>query len=206
MTDIIATIPWCCGERDCPAQWHTSNYWAYDDGTYTIDQYADGDHESCDMDDIPSASEINSAWRSYFEYVAQEGLDPLDEFQFCVKSMRTVKERWRIKFGDSILGPIVIRAHRGVQSVSALELPQHVKDYLLIKPDANQGQPVLQPVLDMTWKELIELPDVKKIRAPFGARQASVSFLLERHVPRSDSVVARDLRKAARARLSQSRL
>ena len=201
MDAIIATIPWCCGERDCSVQWHISNYWAYEDGTYTIDQYADGDHEGCDMDDIPSANEINLAWLSYFEYVAQEGLDPLDEFQFLVRSMRTVKERWRIRFSDSILGPLVIRAHRGVQSVSVLELPQHVKDYLLIKPDADTSC----PVLDMTWKELIELPDVKKIRGRFVTRQASISFLLERRVPRSAAVVARELRKAARARLSHSR-
>ena len=53
MTEIIETMPWNCGERDCPVGWHQSNYWVQEDGSYTVDNYGDGDHDDIDEDELP---------------------------------------------------------------------------------------------------------------------------------------------------------
>lgn len=93
--DIIMEIPWHCGESDCPAGWHMSNYWIDDSSElgYTVDNYADGDHVDCEESDVPSHDEYEAAWRRYNKDVAETGADPLG--QFNVK--RTRPETWTVE-------------------------------------------------------------------------------------------------------------
>ena len=128
--DIIMSIPWQCGESDCKAQWHMSNYWTNSgvDTGYTVDSYADGDHESIDESDLPSDVDYAKAWRAYHEHVLATGQDPLGEF--VVKPARKVRERWEFRFNNSILGYVLIAARRAGKRVDARDLPAHVVEYL----------------------------------------------------------------------------
>ena len=93
MTEIIETMPWNCGERDCPVGWHQSNYWVQEDGSYTVDNYGDGDHDDIDEDELPSSEEVDESWRQYYADSAETGCDPLDALR--VPATRVRRRKWR---------------------------------------------------------------------------------------------------------------
>jgi hypothetical protein len=99
--DIITTIPWTCGFcDDCKVGWHLANYWIYDDGTYSIDKYSDGDHDACEQAEVPSADDEQKAWREYYEYVVTTGLDPVS--QFHLPALNKKPHSWQAKIRNSI--------------------------------------------------------------------------------------------------------
>jgi hypothetical protein len=193
MEDIIASMPWCCGEKGCPAQWHVIHYWMYSDGTYRQCD-SDGNHESCDEEDVPSHAEVDKAWREYSAYVLRTGLDPLGEFQ--VARERKEAERWTVWFNRGLCGWVVARAKRGKTLVPASDLPQHVIDYC-IAHRTNAGS----VLVDLDWREFLECNEIHALR-PADMRCRG-DFRIERKVPRKDSAITRDLRRLARRRLRE---
>ena len=184
MSDIIATIPWHCGNGDgCTVGWHQSNYWCYADGSYSVDSYADGDHEDCDAEDVPASEEIDAAWLDYSRWVVEHGKDPLSNF--FVRRTKQTRERYRAEWRNSIAGPRLVSVKRaGRERLS--DLPDHVRSYLDIG--------------ELTWSELIALPAVRAI----GATSARADFVLEGKAPRLPSAIQRELRKLARKHIKEN--
>lgn len=179
MSDIIASVPWSCGDKTCPVGWHLSNYWD-GDGGITVDHYADGDHEAAEEGDVPSAESVDEAWATYARFVAETGRDPLHEY--TVKRTRTVTERWSVKIGRSILGLVVADVRRNRRRVEMRDIPAHVREYLTIAPESKHR-------LILTATEA-DVPEVKVGRWH--------PFAIEREAPRPARVVAAELRRAAK--------
>ena len=141
--DIIAEMPWCCGEKDCPVQWHQSNYWA-GDGEYTVDNYADGDHEECEGSEVPGYEEQQEAWRSYACHVVEFGTDPLG--QYHAPDTYKEKQTWQFWFEPSPVGTVVTRARRAGQERQLTDVPERMLSYLGIDLDHWSGSnPVVMP-------------------------------------------------------------
>ena len=110
MGDIIQTVPWHCGERDCLVGWHQANYWWQEDGSFSMDAYSDGDHEDIEKDELPSDDEVDEAWRKYYADSVETGLDPLDALP--VPATRKRKRTWQCEIANSICGPVLRRCRR----------------------------------------------------------------------------------------------
>lgn len=189
MEDIICTIPLQCGEKDCAAQWHLRYFWAYDDGTFS-ECDADGNHNDIDADDIPSADAETQAWREYAAWVAETGVDPLREYAVA----RTIKrhEVWRIRVRPSVLGAVVYQVMRNRKRYDPRELPAHVAQYLTIDAQKRNGA-------------MIAFPDYEDFRARFPKYRLGrwMRIDIKHDVPRSASVVTRELKRAARRTLRE---
>jgi len=181
---IITTIPWHCGHEDsCTVGWHQSNYWCYADGSYSVDSYADGDHEDCDAEDVPEGEEIDAAWLDYSRWVVERGEDPLGNF--FVRRMKQTRERYRAEWRSTVSGPRLVSVKRaGRERLS--DLPDHVRSYLYIG--------------ELTWSELIALPTVRAT----GATTARAEFVLAGKAPRSARVIQRELRKLTRKHIKEN--
>ena len=187
MEDIICTIPWHCGDKNCSVQWHLRHFWTYDDGTYS-ECDSDGNHDDIDAEDIPSADDQRRAWREYSAHVAETGEDPLGEF--TIKRHIVRRETWRFKIVPSILGAVVTQAQRARKFYWPRELPDHVRQYLNLRP----GNHALQDF--PTWQSFIEtFPDHKPGKWFYAT--------LEHKVPRKPEIVARELRAGARKALAR---
>lgn len=186
MEDIICTVPWSCGESDCPVGWHLSHYWIHNDGTYTVCD-SDGNHDPCDEEDVPGWDECEEAWLDYSRHVAQTGDDPLLEF-FVRRTVKR-KERYSAAFRKGIAGPVLIKLIRRGQAVPVQDMPDHVAEYLMIKqtnnPNCNR--------FDGDWETLTACDGVKVYRGV-----ARITFTVERECSRPASVVERELMAAAR--------
>jgi hypothetical protein len=195
MADIIATVAWNCGEHDCPVGWHKSSYWLDDDGTYTVDNYSDGDHEDIDADDLPTAAEVDQSWIDYSRDVAATGCDPLGEF-FIPRTTKR-KERYTAAFRPSIIGGLLVAVRRGGKVVQLCDLPQRAIEYL----DCER-MPGAAGKLRFRggWQELTGLDCVKLYRGT-----ARVTFTLDHEEPRPEAAVEADLRRAARKHLREKK-
>ena len=184
MCDVLFSVAWECGDKDCKVQWHKSNYWIDTDG-YTVDTYGDGDHESIEECDLPSMEEVDRSWRNYAAYVARTGTDPLQEY--FVKHVVRVRERWHFRFNDSIVGPVLLGARRAGRSYSWRTLPDHVKRYLHIKDSPR--------IHDFeSWQAFVDV--VPRVRP-----KTWLVFSIEHDWPRNPAIVSRDLRRLARRRI-----
>ena len=189
MEDIIASQAWTCGDKDCAAQWHVRNFWVYDDGTYSVDEFSDGDHEGCDEADIPTPEEISASWREYALHVAETGRDPLDNY--FVRTHRVREQHWSFCFGPSIVGPVLLRALHGRRRVLGLDLPFHVREYLNLHRDGRR-------LLDFsTGEEFAQGADVK----PGKWTHHKITY----RQPRAPETIAREKRAAARRHLKEDR-
>jgi len=138
MEDIMFSMPWHCGFEDgCEQGWHQSNYWVYDDGTYTVDNYSDGDHDPIEESDLPSHDEVELAWKGYCRAVAKTGDDPLG--QVCVGPVK--KNRlWQLKFAKSIFGSVFLGARRrgvGPWEMNPENIPEEVMEYFCLSKLTN---------------------------------------------------------------------
>ena len=200
-SDIIESMPWECGDKDCEAQWHLANYWinAYSKSRveYTVDWYADGDHEPAD--DVPEPEDIQAEWAKYYCYVAKSGNDPIG--QFAITREHKIKRKWDFQASRS-LGP---------------------KVYFLVKPAALPWSKAKAPqawgkqiteffdVTDMTLDELVstgtEITWKAKRRWQFiGKNQHRLVYgqvQIEESTPRSKSVLERELKRLARKSLKR---
>ena len=131
--DIICTIPWNCGEKDCPAGWHLANYWHCPDGTFFVDHYSDGDHDTIEEDELPSEEKVGKAWREYYQDCLATATDPLDELP--VKGHSVQRQRWQVDFRNSIAGAVLTGYRRNGRGpwISPRETPpQALVDYLCL--------------------------------------------------------------------------
>lgn len=98
--DILFSVPWSCGDGDCPVGWHEATYWLEWEGkknSYTVDRYTDGDHESIDvLSDLPCRMEQEKAWADYYKYVAASGKDPLKQFMLPQRPPKC--HQWQARF------------------------------------------------------------------------------------------------------------
>jgi len=197
MNDIIMSIPWHCGNKDgCSQGWHQANYWAYADGTYSVDSYSDGDHEDCDEDDLPSPEREQEAWLDYSEWVVEHSEDPLG--QFVVRRTKQTKERYTAEWVNSLIGPRLVSVRRAGQELDLSALPEHVSDYL--------SSPVTGPgptgsgvrVFSGTWESLLACDGARQMRSG----RTRITFTLDGQTPRSKASVAKDLRRLARKHLT----
>ena len=187
MNDIISTQAWACGDKHCTAQWHQRSFWAYCKGTYSVDEFSDGNHEGCDEADLPSPEEIDANWRDYAAHVAATGSDPLGNYRVSRSVGR--REVWYFAFNKSIVGPVLLRARRGRRITPGHELPKHVRDYLGLDPLARC-------LTGLSWAELEE--HVPGLVAGRWTRHE-----IEYRAPRKPETIARELRAAARRHLSR---
>ena len=190
MEDIIASIPYCCGESDCPQQWHMTHYWIYDDGSYSLCD-CDGNHEGCEADDVPTHREIIAAWNEYNEYVIETGRDPLCEFS--VRRHRKCRQRYTAWFQRIDLGWVLCRLRRGRVDLSVHDVAEEVCEYLHLVHTKSGAY--------RTAISLKEFGECEEVTLLSSYERCRASFVLEPEVPRSASAVAKDLRKAARRSL-----
>lgn len=133
--DIISSVPWDCGERDCSVGWHKATYW-FDDGAdtgYTVDNYSDGDHEEVEQSDLPTPEQEKEAWVEYSHHVADTGADPLEEFN--VQVVTVTDQKWKFRFKESSEGIRLVEARHGNQIHKASDLsklPARIREYLNI--------------------------------------------------------------------------
>lgn len=194
MGDIICTVPEACDDKDCPAAWHLSHYWVYDDGTYSVCD-SDGNHDPCDEDDVPSWEQVEAAWLEYSRHVAATGCDPLGEFMVARTTKR--KERYTAAFRKGIAGPVLIKLTRGGKSVPVHEIPGRVAEFLMIKRTNNPNC----NTFDGDWETLAACDGVKVYRGV-----ARITFTIEHGEPRGDAAVSADLRRAARRHLRETNI
>jgi hypothetical protein len=193
--DIILSVPWQCGDKDCDQQWHLSTYWSNDcesdieEGyAYTVDSYTDGDHEPCES--IPDYEEERSCWKKYWEHVVCTGTDPLGEL-FISHSYK-VKERYSIRLTRSLRGVQLVGCKRRGKELDYRDLPEHVQSFLELDSTGTWAGPLLKITPEELKEAGIELNkwvtvtiDVAKKRVPHA--------------------VERDLKKAARKILRLTR-
>lgn len=189
MDDIIESVAWCCGGKDCQVQWHQANYWSHADGTYTVDNYADGDHDEVEEADLPTPEEARQSWLDYARHVADTGKDPLHNYTVP----RTFKqhERWAFHLASSLGGTVVfVKAkHAGHTISDPALLPDYIKSYLGVKDAGNPR------VLDG-----VTVQDCDRYGVALGKWH---SDLIKREVPRSPDAIKKDLRAAARNHLKE---
>lgn len=191
MCDIIISMPWHCGNEDgCTVGWHQSNYWINEDEAevnegyaYTVDTYADGDHDPCTEEDLPSYEASQQAWKRYAEDVERTSEDPLGEF--CVKQFKQVKERWDVRFSLSLRGYFITGVRRGRNERNAFDLPSHVKEFLCLSDSPYSHG----PLIDLSREEF------SRAGLKTGIWQ---SFLVEHRESRKASAYQRDLVRAAK--------
>ena len=192
MSDIMFSMAWQCGDKDCKVQWHQSNYWCYSkgdgDSPYSVDTYGDGDHEDIDEEDLPTGGEIEMSWIEYSRHVAATGEDPLGEF-YVNKSVK-VREAWRFRFAPSILGVVVTKAQRNKKDYDVRNLPQHVAEYLRLKPKSNV---------------LYDFPKWEDFASAVEGVKPNVWFKdhIERHVSRNPETVKGELIALAKRHLAR---
>jgi hypothetical protein len=207
-SEIWASMPWMCDDKDCPAVWHQKNYWIHTKGKRTIfevDDYADGcDGEIIDEDDLPSAGEINAAWIEYSKWVLETNSDPLGEFM--VNYDHKVKQVWEVKVSRSLKGPCLVHVRRRSRKdgerwhyYERRELPEDFKTYLgiendfVVSPSGYQEMPVTTRTSWEDWKKFLgEEPKKKWYRIE-----------METRVRYSDRRIIRQLRKLAKGHLKR---
>lgn len=186
MDDIIMSLPEACGERGCPVGWHIRHIWAYADGSYSTCD-ADGNHDDISAEDVPSIEEHTQAWLDYARHVAATGTDPLHEYT-GVPRTRMRREAWRVQLVNSITGPRVASIRRNGRAVSLQNLPEYVVSYLHLDATCRRLQDF------SSWAELVAAGVAVSARGWHA-------FDLDRHVPRSQKVVARELKAVAEEHL-----
>jgi len=192
MQEPITTVPWHCGEGDCPVGWHKATYWVDDTAStgYTVDTYTDGDHEETEEADLPSFDREEEAWKEYSRYVLRTSEDPLDEFM--VDTVRTVQEKWKFRFKKTPEGLKLVEARGpGVvyKAPRLQQLPARVREYLNLDPKTG----VLQ-----------DFPPVGSLNpAKYLGRWHTDT--IEHKERRPDAVVQEELRAAARRHVGTGR-
>lgn len=203
--DIIMSIPWHCGDSDCPVGWHLANYWidTSADTGYTCDHYSDGDHEEVEESEVPDHEEYDRRWREYHQYVADMGEDPLGEFMVT----RTFKERqkWTFIIARGIAGLYLRQARRGRGDWTiARDLPMPVAEFMCLTEWGSQF-PRIRNKLDVPWKTVQEMAEACKELTMTSEFMGAARFegVLTIEVPRKESAIQRDLQRAARRALQK---
>ncbi len=202
MCDIISTVAWCCGFKDgCTVGWHTANYWIGSDGTYTVDNYSDGDHEEVDECDLPTPDDIDKSWRDYASYVAESGLDPLGNY--TVKRTTKKKERYTATFKNMTwAGVVLCEVKRGGEKLTLRDLPERVAQYLWVE---RKDEASAWMFVGGDWAYFTGLDCVKALPLKKGVimPEAVTTFTIDYDCPRPAATVTAELRRIAKRHLSE---
>lgn len=203
--DPVAEIPWSCGFEDgCPVGWHLAVY-DYDQTTAepVTSRYNDGDWEGCDEEDIPKQAEIDEAWKSYYEYVARTGLDPLTHF--LVDTTRKAKHRWQALFrnwiGSQEYGLLCVGVRRRGRGdwLKLADTPKVVTEFLLLKPTPGQALACCEDM--KSFDELTKAENVIDPRIVAQGTGCVFYFDVEEEQPVAPNRVAQTLKRLAREQL-----
>jgi hypothetical protein len=205
MADILMSVPWHCEDNDCPVGWHLANYWSSDEPgeSYTVDSYADGDHES--VDEIPTHEESKAAWKEYADDCYATGNDPLGEYM--VSRERRAERKWEVIFTPAIVGLVcrVRRAGRGPWVSDLSGAPPEVRDYLSVEKrggrwvfadEESKGEASMVTIERL--RGIVE--GDKDLRVRWSARGLKVVFKVTEACRVSESVYRRELRKLIKRR------
>lgn len=202
MEEIICTIPWHCGERGCPVGWHKANYWICSDGTISVDNYTDGDHDPCEEGEIPDYDQVSKAWLDYARDVVETGADPLCEYN--VKYSIEREQVWQAMFRNSILGCVCsgVRKNGRGAWIKPQDAPEEVRDYLCLEPysDTGSGPLVFKEGMEQLKQYVAE--DHHPVQRDRYALK--FKFPVTINTPRPESAVRRDIIAAARRHLRNS--
>ena len=202
MCDIVSTMAWCCGFEDgCKVGWHMSNYWIDSDGTYTVDRYADGDHEGIDEEELPTPDDIDKSWREYAAYVSASGLDPLGNY--TVKRTTKKKERYTATFKHMTwAGVVLCEVKRRGEKLVLRDLPERVAEYLWVERKDESSAWIFN---GGDWAYFTSLDCVKALPVKKGVimPEAVVTFTLEYDCPRPAATVTAELRRIARRHIAE---
>jgi hypothetical protein len=208
--DIWVQTAWQCGDNDCgsPGGWHKTTYWCDTESEtgYTVDNYSDGDHELCDVEDVPTAAEAEASWLDYSRWVAEHGEDPLGEFLLdsaeYVRPMNVVAY-----FSGSILGMVLtaIRLDRHSMQPNDAMRVDAVREYLTVERSGS-GAWVLQPPPGESFhtpEQMVLSLGSGRVAVRKGRAVARFQFKVE--VPRKDAAKRRrkDLIAAARKHIQR---
>lgn len=198
---IYASVPYCCGEKDCEQQWHIEHYWVNDREPHEPPDYTlcdeGGNHEP--VDSLPTAEEENEAWGRYYEHVASTGEDPIGTFH--VATVKKVTEVWRVRFGNSILGVMVLKVRKGRTDVPVRLLPKYVREFLELPADPTKNAVVESFRHDSEE----ELPPRKRFEALGYKFYRWETIEVENTACIEPEKVKAELKKRARAALSEFR-
>ena len=189
--DIICTVPFQCGENDCPVGWHIRDYWIYTSGKrakYSVCENRDGDHEDCKRSDIPSGEEEHRMWLEYSQHVLDTGTDPLEEF--IIKREIKRRERWTFQFTNSICGMLLVKARRNGIVFAPKDLPKHVREYAGVTRVIGRGPAA--GCAHVHWQQ----GDVEL------SRNGRYTETIDHRIPRKAAVIKRELQARARKHLA----
>jgi len=211
MSDIYTAQPWNCGDSDCLFGWHKESFWHYEDGTWTVDRYTDGNHQKCEPEDVPTWEQEEAAWVRYAEDVAETGEDPLSVFTVERTYKRTA--RWEFQYTPSILGMILVSARKGDRgpSVKTGHLPETVRDC------SGAGEEAQGRYVFLGWEGpdgkinksrdglLLAIVHDDDARLTSEARGLRFTYPIERTVYRKETAITRDLKAAAKRYIKRRR-
>lgn len=149
-------IPYHCDDHEYPT-WHVMLFDEDEGEIWEGDM--DGNWDISLGDTLPTDEEQNEAWNSYARWVVIYGEDPLGEF--ARSDTKKVKEKWMFMISQSLIGPWFRHGRKDGDKIieSAKDLPEYVRDYLLLDPE-RLDFPVVGGVTTMEdLKKEIELPD-----------------------------------------------
>ena len=210
MDDPLFSVPWTCGEGDCPTGWHLATYWSAGNG-FTVDDFTDGDHEDCDEVDIPSHEAVIKAWNDYYRDCGTTGSDPLGELSVA----RTTKsvQRWQVEFRHGIAGVVLTGHRRNGRGPwgSARDIPQELRESLCLEGHNVLAFRAEWLSADGKTPSPNALEELRKLAAadenvsvhnprPHGQRRNRVMLLtvtVEVETPRLENQVAAEIRAKA---------
>jgi hypothetical protein len=200
MIDILFSMPWHCGEH-----WHLSNYWITEDG-YTVETLDVSDHEAIEEEELPSEDAQQSAWAQYYRDVLDTGTDPLGHF-FAGQPTRKENQRWTFEFRRGIGGPCICYSRRGRgPRLVWHQLPDRIAEWIgLFDHVAMKRRPRICWAED--YNDFIETITFSGEGQITSVRKGITRFtaLVEVDVARSASVIARELKTAARKALRRTK-
>lgn len=153
MEDIIYSIPW---EDD---GWFLASYWQYEDGTYSVDNYTDGDHETIEAEELPTPEEIDEAWGNYYLFCLETGTEPLNDSSIQKEEKRKQKYKAVLKEVNSKF--IIKSVHEIHKKKNILiktdKLSFDVKLFLLTEDGINSTVTKAELKTDNSYCEIINM-------------------------------------------------
>lgn len=198
MDDIICSVAWACDDAECSEQWHQTDYWVYADGTYSVDWYADGDHDDIDASDVPEPDVVNASWLDYARFVKRTGNDPLRNY--CVATMKHTPRVFRVVLGPGIAGVVVRKWRTGAQgwSYGARGMHPDLSIYLSVEGNNRFLDRTDIPDLDTLVRLVKESPtNVRRVTRNVKDHSVTLEIMLVMKEPRAEGAVRRDRKKAA---------
>lgn len=149
-------IPYYCDDKDC----HTWHIMLFDEDEGEIwEGDMDGNWDISTSDKLPDIKEQDEAWNDYAHWAVKYGEDPLGEF--ARSETKKVMEKWMFMISQSLIGPWFRHGRKegGKVIENSKDLPEYVRDYLLLEPE-RLDFPVIGGVRTMEeLKKIVELPD-----------------------------------------------